>query len=132
MHEVRLFDGEEHVETITREKARELKAADLIYFINHGKDARYLRSASDTRTEIEKFAGWNPVKQLRNSLLMRGRSGQNIANYPIPYAYPGHLEDPRAAEVNGNSGNFDLIAADSAENKAYKFRRVNLSLQNTD
>lgn len=42
----------------------------------------------------------NPLPGMGRIAVNRGSAGQNVANYPIPYCFEGHLTQPRAAQVN--------------------------------
>lgn len=118
--------------TVDLETAREWRRSNppKAMSVNHGKGIELIRQPSDELTEIEKVSGWNIAPRLRRSVLRPGQSGQGIADYPIPYVFEGHLKMPRIRETNDQAGALELIAGDSVTNKAYGFRRVNLSPQN--
>lgn len=85
---------------VSREEARKLKKDKRGFFVNHGKDM-CLIGQPEPLTAIEELTGWNTPTGLKISVLHPGRCGQNIANYPIPYVFDGHLTDPKAYIVNG-------------------------------
>lgn len=120
--------SEEPAYYIDLETRREWKKAGRVISMHNGRSVRLFDE--EPKTEIEEFAGWDIVPKLRTSALRRGRCGQNIADYPIPYVFEGHLQMPNIRESTDQAGALELIAGESVTNKAYGFRRVNLSPQN--
>lgn len=97
---VNVYHGDDLVESVTRAKAREMKATGGYFFVNHGRDLRKATELGPVKTLIEQIAGWNMLPALRNSALNRGRAGQGVANYPIPYVFEGHITSMRVSVVN--------------------------------
>lgn len=109
---VNVYVGNEIVERVTRERARELKEAGTHFFINAGKALRKVKVCEPTSTEIEHKMGWNVARGLQSSVLGRGAATHTgrqdksrwhrVPHYPVPYAFEGHLKTPRAAVVNAS------------------------------
>lgn len=98
---VNVYIGDVISETVSRERAREMKAAGTHSFINHGQDLRLIQVMPSGKTLAEKKLGWRPPNgRLRASVLNEGRVGQFTIGYPIPYAWEGHLRMPRAEVIN--------------------------------
>jgi hypothetical protein len=49
---------------------------------------------------IDKFTAREILPSIASTVLNRGRAGQNVANYPIPYCYEGRLRQMVVSEVN--------------------------------
>lgn len=97
---VNVYHGDEIVEQVTRDKAREMKASGDYYFVMHGKAVKRLTPLGAQPTLIQKVLGWEILPQMRNTALNRGRCGQGVANYPIPFVFEGHIKPMRVYDVN--------------------------------
>jgi hypothetical protein len=51
-------------------------------------------------TLVERVSGWNMPSYMEHAGLNRGGSGQNVASYPIPYVFEGHIKPMRVAVIN--------------------------------
>jgi hypothetical protein len=99
---VNVYHGDEIVEQVSRDKAREMKASGNYFFFHHGKDLKRVAVCAPIETEIEQVMGWNIEPWMRHCALNRGRAGQFCLGYDIPYVFEGHLKKPKASEVNAH------------------------------